>query len=86
MKKKDSVTPTEMSAMTERKNNFSKQVIEENSYFGNHTDRSQVFNTTRRSISRNPPTLEEAKVPLNSAKRAMRKIEKSLDSQVAGQF
>jgi hypothetical protein len=86
MKKKDSVTPPDMTSMTERKTNFGKQIIEDNSYFGNHTERSQIFNTTRRSFSRNPPTLEEAKVPLNSAKRAMRKIEKSLDSQVAGTF
>lgn len=31
-------------------------------------------------------TLEDAQVPLNSAKRAMRKVEKSLDSQIAGQL
>jgi hypothetical protein len=37
-------------------------------------------------MSKQPPTLEEAKVPLNSAKRALRKMEKSLDSQIAGQL
>lgn len=77
--KKDSITPPDLAA-TERKNNFSKTMIDVNVVNGHQTERSPVFNTTRRSISKNPPTIEEAKVPLNSAKRAMRKIEKSLDS------
>ena len=53
---------------------------------GHQEERSPVFNTTRRSLSKGPLTIEESQVPLNSAKRAMRKMEKSLDSQIAGQL
>ena len=81
LKKKDSLTPPGLSAaMTERK--ITKLMNEDTDLPVNNTERSLIFNTNRRSISKNPPTLEEAKVPLNSAKRAMRKMEKSLESQV----
>jgi hypothetical protein len=85
LKKKDSVTPPDLMAVTERKNNFSK-TMDLGAITGLPNERSPVFNTTRRSISKCPVTLEEAQVPLNSAKRAMRKMDKSLDSQIAGQF
>jgi hypothetical protein len=78
--KKNSDTPTDF-AGTERKHNFTNTMIEMNAINGNLTERSPVLNITRRSISKNPPTLEEAKVPLNSAKRALRKNENSIDSQ-----
>jgi hypothetical protein len=81
--KKDSVAPP-IFVGTERVNNFCNTMIEMNVVSGHQTERSPIFSTTRRSTSKNPNTLEEAKVPLNSARRAMRKIEKSLDSQIAG--
>lgn len=79
LKKKDSITPPDLVANTERKNNFSK-TLDLGGLTGHQAERSPAFNTSRRSLSKGPLTIEEAQVPLNSAKRAMRKMEKSLDS------